>query len=379
MAPTGVSASSNATPGGGRFSVSRAAWHGVSRGAFGVAKALTSPLLPDDAIGLINPLLSGADLHGRIISVTPATPHSVHVRIRPGRGWRGHMAGQYIRVGVDVDGVRHWRAYSLTSGPGERDLEITTKLIPDGVVSHHLVHSAKPGDVILLDQATGEFVLSNPLPSRPLFLTAGSGITPIMGMLRHHLNQLDGVTLMHSSPTASEFVFGDELRSMAGAGRLQLIERHTDTEGWLTPTMLDALVPDWRERHTWACGPTAMLDAFQAHFDDAGVAHQFHHERFRAKLVAPGDGGVARFAQSGIEVDADGATTLLDAGEAAGVLLPSGCRMGICYNCSSTLLEGSVRDLRNGHLTVVDPVQNPHGERIQTCISAVAGSCRIDR
>lgn len=353
----------------------------LGRGAFAVARALTSPLMPDDAIGLINPLLSGADLHGRITAITPATADAVHVRIHPGRGWRGHLAGQYIRVGVDVNGVRNWRAYSLTGHPGDHDLEITVKRLANGVVSHHLLHDARVGDVILLDQATGEFTLQAVADERAnlLFITAGSGITPVMAMLRHHLHELTGVTVVHSTPTAGDFVFGDELRGLAASGRLTLIERHTDTDGWFTPDQLDAVVPDWRTRHTFACGPTPMLDALQQHFDDAGLTHLLHTERFRATLAATGEGGTLTFSASGIELDTDGATPILDAGEDAGVLMPAGCRMGICYTCSSTLLEGSVRDLRTGALTTVDPVQNPDGERVQTCVSAVAGACRIDR
>src|SRR5438046_1935912 len=80
-----------------------------------VAEAAVTPLLPDDYLDLVAPLRAGADLRGRVVSVTPETRDASTVRIRPGRGWRGHVPGQYIRIGVDVDGVRQWRAYSLTS------------------------------------------------------------------------------------------------------------------------------------------------------------------------------------------------------------------------------------------------------------------------
>lgn len=355
----------------------------VARGAWGMARAATTPLLPDDAIALVNPLLSGADLYGRITSITPATESvtapAAHLRIRPGRGWRGHRPGQYIRIGVDVDGVRTWRAYSLTSGPGERELEITVKTIDGGRVSRHLVLDARPGDVVLLDQATGEFVLDPIATTNPLFITAGSGLTPVIGMLRHHLAAFTDPVLVHSAPTGRDVLFAGELRRWADEGRLRLVERHTDVDGWFTPEQLEATVGDWRERPAWACGPTALLDAFEEHYAAAGLAHLLHTERFRATLVEPGDGGLVRFEGSDVEVDVDGATTLLDAGEEAGVVMPSGCRMGICYNCSSPLLAGTVRDLRNGQLTSNDPVQNPMGTPIQTCISASAGACTIAR
>ena len=81
------------------------------------------------------------------------------------------------------------------------------------------------------------------------------------------------------------------------------------------------------------------------------------------------------FGVGGRTADVDGATTLLEAGEAAGVHMPFGCRMGICQSCVVPLVAGSVRDLRNGELTTAAPGD---GVLIQTCISAAAGACDID-
>ncbi len=78
-------------------------------------------------------------------------------------------------------------------------------------------------------------------------------------------------------------------------------------------------------------------------------------------------------------VDADGATPLLDAGEAAGVLMPSGCRIGVCFGCVLPLKDGAVRDLRNGAITRAVPGETgPEGIPIQTCINAAAGPCSLD-
>jgi ferredoxin len=138
---------------------------------------------------------------------------------------------------------------------------------------------------------------------------------------------------------------------------------------------LDELVPDWRFREAWACGPTGLLEAVEAHWERAGVSDRLHTERFRPAIVATGDGGSVTFARSEVTLTADGATPLLDAGEAAGVLMPSGCRMGICFGCVVPLREGAVRDLRNGDVTTAEPGD---GVLIQTCVSAAAGACDID-
>lgn len=342
-----------------------------------VAEAVAHPVLPADYLDLVAPLRAGADLRGRVVSVTPETRDAATVRIKPGRSWRGHLPGQYIRIGVDVDGVRNWRAYSLTCPVESPDglISITVKAIPDGKVSNHVVRALQPGTVIHLDQATGDFTMAERLPARALFVTAGSGVTPVMGMLRNHLDELRDVVVVHSAPTEADVIFRDELRALAADGRLTLVERHTDAHGMVGPDTLDELVPDWRFRETWACGPTGMLDAFEAAYAEAGLADRLHTERFRPVVISEGEGGTVTFGKQGKVVDADGATPILDAGEDAGVLMPSGCRMGICFGCVVPLREGAVRDLRNGELTVATEGDNV---RIQTCVSAAAGACEID-
>lgn len=223
-----------------------------------VARAAATPLVPQDYLDMVAPLRNPALLRGRIETISPETRDSATLVIRPGIGWRGHRPGQYVRLGVDVDGVRLWRAYSVTSGPTmDRELfSITVKAIPDGVVSNHLVHRIRPGTVVQLDQAAGDFGLPEVMPAKLLFLTAGSGITPVMGMLRHHLDEMPDVVLVHGAPTRDEVIFGGELRRLAKTGRITLIESHDATDGYLTADRLVELVPDLAERVTLACGPT---------------------------------------------------------------------------------------------------------------------------
>ena len=347
--------------------------HGVRR----LAELVATPLVPADYVDLVDPLLSGADLRGRIVAVLPETRDAATLVIAPGRGWRPHLPGQYVRIGVDVDGVRQWRAYSLTSPAGRPDgcITVTVKCMPDGVVSNHLVRRARPGLVVQLDQAAGEFVLPEARPAKTLFVTAGSGITPVMGMLRGAATELDDVVVVHSAPTSDDVIFASELRALAAAGAIRLVEKHTDADGMLGTDELAALVPDLVERETWACGPTGMLDALEDHWSVLGIADRMHTERFRASVVVAGEGGSVTFSKTGLTLEADGATPLLDAGEGAGVLMPSGCRMGICFGCVVPLRSGAVRDLRDGAVTTA---AEGDGVRIQTCISAAAGTCDID-
>jgi ferredoxin-NADP reductase len=339
------------------------------------AVSLTTPLLPEDFVSLVDPLWSTTALRGRVVEVRPETARATTLRIRPGRGWTGHRAGQYVRIGVDVNGVRHWRTYSLSSpeSPADGCLSVTVQAQPDGVVSDHLAHSTPVGTIVQLEPADGDFVLPSAVSGPLLMITAGSGITPVMAMLRTlaALGPLPDLVLLHSASTAAEVIFNDELRALAEqhpSARLAL--RHTTTEGRLDLAELDTLCPDWREREAFVCGPTGLLDAAARHW--ASQPDRLHLERFTPPPRSAGGSGGAVSYGSADPVEVDGGTSLLEAGEAAGVLLPSGCRMGICFGCVLPLREGQVRDLRTGE------VHGEPGDLVQTCISGASGAARLD-
>jgi ferredoxin-NADP reductase len=357
-----------------------------------LAERLTTPLLPADYLDLFDPLRPGADLRGRIVSVHPETADAATLVIRPGADWAGHVPGQYVRIGIDVDGVRQWRAYSLTHGPRpDGHISITVKAVPEGKVSNHLVRRAQPGTLVHLEQATGEFVLPtdpDELPAKLLFVTAGSGVTPVVGMLRNLFPVTDegvarlarsagyDITVVHVAPSEPDSIFLANLRALDEAGLIRLVARYDDEHGVLDVADLAHLVPDLHSRTTFACGPGGLLDALEAHHAEHDLP--LLTEQFRVSTVAPGEGGTVTFTD-GTTVEADGATPILDAAEEAGVLMPSGCRMGICYGCVLPMREGAVRDLRTGEITTASPGETATGGvPIQTCISAAAGACDLD-
>ncbi|HEY9304581.1 MAG TPA: ferredoxin reductase [Mycobacterium sp.] len=343
-----------------------------------LAERITTPLLPDDYLRLANPLWSARELRGRVVQVRRETHDSATLVIKPGWGFSfDYEPGQYMGIGLLVDGRWRWRSYSLTSSPvkGARTVTITVKAMPEGFLSTHLVGGVKPGTIVRLAAPQGNFVLPDPAPPKVLFITAGSGITPVMSMLRTLVrhDQITDVVHLHSAPTGDDVMFGSELDKLARdhAGyRLRL--RATRSQGRLDLTQLDTEVPDWRDRQTWACGPEAMLNAAERAWSTAGIGDRLHLERFAVTRAAPaGAGGTVTFAKSGKSTSADAATSLMDAGESTGVQMPFGCRMGICQSCVVGLVEGHVRDLRTG-------VVHEPGTRVQTCISAASGDCVLD-
>lgn len=344
----------------------------------GLIARATTPLLPDDYLHLINPLWSARELRGRVVDVIRETEDSATVTIRTGWGFPdSYKPGQYVGIGLQVGGRWHWRSYSLTSFSSNVDkmITITVKANPDGFLSSHLVEGVTPGTVIRLAAPKGDFHLPEPAPDSILFLTAGSGITPVMSMLRalRTRDTQPDIVHVHSAPTRDEVIFLDEIEEMnreLPTYDLQL--QITRADGKFDVAALDSEIPDWRDRSCWACGPVAMLDAVEQHYENEGLREQLHIERFAiARTDHGGEGGTVTFSKTGKSAEIDGATTLLEAGEELGITMPFGCRMGICQTCVVPLAGGYVRDLRNGD-------EHREGDRIQTCISAVSGECTIE-
>jgi ferredoxin-NADP reductase len=347
--------------------------------ALHAVRSLFTPLLPDDYLELINPLWSTQELRGRIERIERETPDAVTVLIRPGYEWAGHTPGQYLRIGVVVDGVHHWRAYSLTTDPGRPDglIGITPKRVDAGKVSPFLTHQARPGDIVRLGGVEGTFVLPDPAPQRLLFVSAGSGITPIMSMLRSldRDGALDDVVHVHSSRDLDSVIFGEQLRELDSRSpgyrpHLQI----TGETGRIVPADLDQLCPDWRGRHAFVSGPGEMLDALVGHWQAEGDPELLAMERFQPVIggaTVAGEGGAIRFLSSDVETVCGGGTPILVAGEEAGVELPFGCRMGICHTCIGKLCKGEVRDLRTGE------VHGEKGEMVRTCVNAPEGDVSI--
>lgn len=347
-----------------------------------IAARITTPLLPDDYLKLANPLWSARELRGRVVEVRRETVDSATLVIKPGWGFSfDYQPGQYIGIGLLVDGRWRWRSYSLTSSPvssmrGGRTITITVKAMPEGFLSTHLVGGVAPGTIVRLAAPQGNFVLPDPAPAAVLFITGGSGITPVMSMLRTLVRrgQITDVIHLHSAPTESDVMFAAELaelqRTHEGYG-LRL--RTTRTQGRLDLSRLDDEVPDWRDRQTWACGPEGMLNAAERVWHAGGIADRLHLERFAvSRAAARGQGGTVQFARSGKTLTVDGATPLMDAGEQVGVQMPFGCRMGICHTCVGRLRSGAVANLHTGER------HDTPGEPVRTCVSGAAGDVEIE-
>ncbi|MCU1452170.1 MAG: oxidoreductase FAD-binding protein [Acidimicrobiales bacterium] len=353
-----------------------------------VVNLFATPLQASHYVELVNPLWSSHKLQARVEEVWDETADARTITLRPGRNWRRHRAGQHLRLGVPIGGRRFTRTYSISSSPERRDgcITVTVKVLDGGRMSGHLVRNLEVGTYLPIGLPQGDFVVPESTPVRPLFITAGSGLTPVMSMLRTWdiVGNMPDVAHIHYAPHRYDVIYGAELVELAARRPRYRYEAVLTREGGDGPStarhfdraQLDALCPDWMEREVWACGPQSLLAAVEQHFEAAGRSRFLHVERFRAALAeVPADaaGGRATFVIDGapVSADADATTPLLRVAEDAGLNPEHGCRMGICHTCDIPLVAGRVRDLRTG-----DVIDEP-GQLVQICISGAAGDCEL--
>lgn len=332
---------------------------------------------------MVNPLWTTKELRGRVERVEPQGSEAASVLIRPSYEWPGHKPGQYVRLGLVIDGRYHWRAYSLTSDPPQPEdgwISVTPKKVDSGVVSPYLVSKIQPGgELVRLGDIEGVFTLPEPVPAKMLFISAGSGITPIISMLRSldHRDALNDAVVIHSDRCRDHVMFLSVLEDLDRRhDGVQLDIRLTAERGRLSPEELDELCPDWRGREAFCSGPGDLLDGLIEFWDRNGDPERLHYERFQPKIggnpPGEGKGGKVTFTDSDVTVDCDSGTPILEAGEQAGINLAFGCRIGICHTCVGTVKSGKVRDLRSGDVT------EPTGQDVRICIHTAEGDVELE-
>jgi ferredoxin-NADP reductase len=343
-------------------------------------KALTTPLLPDDYLALLNPRWSTRELTGTVVRVRHETPDCTTVVIKPDYPWPGHQSGQYVRIGMEINGIRHWRAYTITADPEHPEgvISITVKYTEGGRMSPVFVRHVQPGNTVFLGEVEGTFGIPTPCRDKLLFMSAGSGITPVMSMLREldRRDCLDDAFHVHSCRSPEDMIFGPMLHRLGERRegyRLHAI--HTGDQPRFAPEQLDELCPDWRDREAFLSGPRELIDAVHERYEQEGCTDQLHTERFQPVIGTgggEGSGGTVHFRVTDCEGKCDPGVSVLVGGEEAGATLMYGCRMGICHTCVGRLREGVVRDLRSGELTEAS------GQMIRVCVTAPEGHVEID-
>lgn len=351
--------------------------------------ALTSPHGVDRYLEMFHPMWAAVEVRARVVSIHRENPDAVGsapvatLTLQPTSTWRGHRAGQYVQVGVELPGSarRMTRCFSISSAaslPGER-FTLTIRANDEGQVSKFLVNEAKVGQMLHLSQAEGDFTIhesaATPTNNRLLFITGGSGITPAMSIVRTLLRDgYDGranrkVTFLHYARSPEDQIFADELAAIAeGDNDVEVHLRHGDAT--FSEFELRRLVPDYRDTDTWACGPGGLVELIREAY---GVENpRLRVEFFKPPAFSTGTaGGDVSFTRSGETAENTGAT-LLEQAEALGLKPEFGCRMGICFSCVKTKTDGTVRNVLTGEESSLPD------EEVRICVSAPVGDCSVD-
>ncbi|MEU7145775.1 FAD-binding oxidoreductase [Nocardia sp. NPDC046473] len=364
-----------------------------------LVQTLTTPHPLDRYLELVRPTLTAREMRAEITQVDRSVPGSVTLTLRPTRQWKGHAAGQYVQIGVVINGVRHARCYSPVDPASGRSryIQLTVKAHPDGLVSLFLARNAAPGMVVDLAPAAGAFRLPDLRPDRVLLISGGSGITPVLSMLRTladegypgevvflhyakspevvpHRAELDAIARRHQNfrielrhPWRSDTARADATAPWVDVALVQ-------SSGYFDYDELERVAPWFADAHTYVCGPQSLMDAVRKIYAAEQLEDRLHTEEFTLSLTpinADDVFGTVSFSASGIAADNNGAP-LLEQAESAGLSPAYGCRMGICFSCTAVRRTGCTRNLRTGE-TDSDPDQP-----IQLCINAPVGDVDID-
>jgi len=347
-------------------------------------RLLRSPLIDflvgphgiDRYLELIRPEITVRDARARIVSVRRQTDRSVTITVKPNAAFKGFRAGQFVCVGVEIDGVRRTRTYSPASSQHGADglLELTVTVHPGGLVSGHLQRDIAPGRILHLGDAQGDFVLPEPRPRRLALISGGSGITPVLSMLRTLCDERHEaeVAFVHYARTAADWLYRDELYALATRRPNLTIEYIATREGGshVNSEFVHDLLGSIEDVSAAVCGPPALIEAVR----EIWCGERVIAESFAAPaltVTGAAANGTLRFTRSETTASLT-AGTLLEQAEAAGLSPAFGCRMGICHTCTCRKLAGPIQNILTGEAS------DEEDEDIQLCISVPTGDVALD-
>ncbi len=285
-----------------------------------------------------------------------------------------YQPGQFVMLELEINGKTIKRAYSISSTPSRpHSLDITVKRAtppnnapdaPPGLVSNWLHDNLQAGSQVKIGSPLGDFSCIEHPSSKILFISAGSGITPMMSMSRWLLDTNAGsdIVFFHSARTADDIVFRQELELMTSRyANFQLATTLTREDSNSSPggrvgrfdkTMLSEIAPDFTERTIYVCGSEAFTQQVKEILQELKFPMENYYAESFGKPKKKKENQIQQqntvsqtlvLAKSGVELTYDSADTILETAEKEGIELPHMCKMGACQKCKLRLLEGEVR------------------------------------
>lgn len=347
--------------------------------------SMATPHTVDHFLDQVHPMLAVKEVRGRVVEVIHETGAASTVVLRPNRSWTGFKPGQHVQFGVEVEGKRRVRCFSVSSSTERRDglFSVSVKAHPDGYVSQFLHTGLKPKTLVFLSRAEGEFVLPDEVPDNLLLMSGGSGITPVMSMIRSLIDtgHQGNVTFLHYARSRSDEMFSTELDALAtSAPNVRIVRVYTREPeagaaftGRFEIEHLKQLGIDLGSTLTYVCGPAGLIESVKNTYTEVGAQDQLRMEFFKVPSVnldAADATGTLSFDDSTLEVPNDG-RTILEQAEAAGLKPAYGCRMGVCNTCAIKKKHGAVRHVITGE------VHASTDETIKICVNTPVGDACV--
>ena len=328
----------------------------------------------------------------RIAEVRSETPSAVTLVLEDAGENPGSFdfrPGQFFTLVADIEGRPVRRAYSASSAPGSSRLEVTVKHVEGGRFSTHVHRSLRAGDHLAVRGPSGSFHAEPQLPDEIVLVAAGSGVTPMMSMIRARLADRSArgrIALLYSSRGADEIIFADELTRLTKdhPDRMSVTHVLTGRDGRLDADgvrrWVTGLSPA-RDAHYYVCGPAPLMDVVRGVVTGLGVPQDLVHQE---GFTSGADTGTTPTVPREMTVEEDGhpvgtvmvepGQTLLDAGLAAGLPMPYSCTVGNCGDCTVRLRAGEVTQNEPNCLT---PQQKADGY-VLTCVGCPLSKVTLD-
>ena len=325
----------------------------------------------ESMLSAVNPMWSTRGIPARVKGIIDETADTKTFVLRPKGNWTGYRAGQHVVVEVEINGRRLHRSFSLSSNPSSgRELQITVKRHPNAQVSNWMHANVKVGDVLRLSEPAGSFCVPDGDAEPLLLLSAGSGITPLMSILRelHLRGHAQPVVFLHCCRAPADFIFARELAALAASWpMLDLRVHYSAFAGRLDIAVISQQLPDFVRYQVLVCGPSAFTEAVEHMYRLAGVPERVRSESYSGRVLPRSDAAIASHPIHCLVTEqaftARGDRGLLGEAEVAGLKPAHGCRIGICKTCQCLKRSGSVENLRTG------VISSEPNELIQLCIS----------
>lgn len=296
--------------------------------------------------------------------------------------WFNYAPGQFITLELPIAGQMVYRTYTLSSTPSRPIyLTITVKAQAGSYASRWMFDNLKVGMRVRAFGPAGEFHLYNHPAKKYCFISAGSGITPMMSMTSYLFDQggeLDA-SFIHCARRPSDIIFRSGLELMAN--RMPGLKLHWMVEerdlysvwagyvGRINQALLELSTPDYLEREVFCCGPAPFMQAVRKLLQASGFEMQhYHEESFQAAVVQPEQPlsldfdqatteslpAQVSFIRSGQSIAATQQMTILQASIQAGLNIPSACQFGICGTCKVKRVSGETQMSHSGGISERD-------------------------